>query len=718
MPGRRVVKIKKWVGEKLGWKSPNLHRALLALLIFAVITFILTVDFFPRRLGLEVGKPSPQTINAPRTIEFVDQERTEELRREAARNVEEVYKRDVTAITRVEEKIHGFFNAVRSVKQTYVPEASEETEEAVIQAQTNLLREKIERNFPDSFLRFCLTLFDSELAQLEKRTVEIASQVMAGNITEQALSAKREDLRRIAGQLNLDREEIDVVATVGSSFLEANYSYDAGQTEKLREEAASKVKDYTVRKVKGETIVREGEIVTEEQAKILKALGLLEERIDLGKTIGIIFLVLLALVALGIYLHEFRPDVFASPRLILLLGIILISVILMGKAIASSPLLPSHLIPLAAVAMLTTILFGPKLGVVMVLVVGLLTGQIVRNDLQYLTVAIFSGLFAVYLVHRIRHRSDLARAGIWISLVLALLCFATGLMVEVRLLEVLKDAAWGLVSGVSSAVITAGVLPFFELGFGITTDMRLIELSNPNHPLLRELMMKAPGTYSHSVMVANLAEAAAEAVGANPVLVRVAAYYHDIGKIKRPLFFVENQAGGENPHDHTNPNLSYLIVTAHVKEGVDMARKYKLPEEIIDIIQEHHGTSLVTYFYHRAKDMGGKDEISEGGFRYTGRKPRSKGAVLIMLADSVEAAARTVTNPSPNRLEQLARKIIHTKLDDGQLDESNLTLSDLEKVAKAFAHVLASIHHARLEYPESGVVQLKRRAITRGNPDK
>ncbi len=380
--------------------------------------------------------------------------------------------------------------------------------------------------------------------------------------------------------------------------------------------------------------------------------------------------------------------------------------------------LPSYVIPIAAIAMLTTILLNSRTAIVMVVVSSLITSVIAENSSQYITVSILGGLLAIYLVSKISSRTELTRAGIITGLGMAYLGFSVSLIAGMGIKDVLLASGWCLASGLSSAILTIGILPLIEAVFDITTDIRLLELSDPSQPILRELMMKAPGTYNHSIVAANLAEGAAEAVGAQPLLARVGCYYHDIGKIKRPFFFVENQLGCENPHDRTNPNLSYLIITAHVREGVEMAKRHKLPSEIIDIVREHHGTSVVTYFFHRAKERRDKEEVSESRFRYTGDKPHTKEAALVMLADSVEAAARTIAKPSPNRLEQLIKKIIRTKLEDGQLDESLLTLRDLEKIAKSFGQGLTTIYHSRIEYPEGDVVPFKRGMPAHGSYNK
>ncbi|MGH7751551.1 MAG: HDIG domain-containing metalloprotein, partial [Gemmatimonadales bacterium] len=264
--------------------------------------------------------------------------------------------------------------------------------------------------------------------------------------------------------------------------------------------------------------------------------------------------------------------------------------------------------------------------------------------------------------------------------------------------EIVRDAAVGMVNGVVVGIFAIGVLPYLENLFGLVTPIKLLELSNPGHPLLRRLQMEAPGTYHHSVIVANLAEAAADAIGADGLLVRVGTYYHDVGKIRRPVFFVENQIGVENPHERMSPSLSALTVAAHVRDGQDMAREYGLPNSVADFIPEHHGTTLITYFYHQAVERG--DEPEPAAFRYEGPKPQTRETAIVMLADAVEAAVRSLPRPTPDRIYEVVRRIIHERLEDGQLDECDLMFRDLEQIAQTFTRVLTGIFHPRIEYPD------------------
>ncbi len=355
---------------------------------------------------------------------------------------------------------------------------------------------------------------------------------------------------------------------------------------------------------------------------------------------------------------------------------------------------------------LISVLFDSRLAILINIILAVLAGVIAGGEFRFIVVALLGGLTAVFSVSRVHQRSDLTKSGFYVALantftIVAIFLFLTGFRLDY---EIIKDFSISLLSGIGnglfSAVMAIGLLPYLESGFGLTTAVSLLELANPNQPLLKQLLMKAPGTYHHSIIVANMAEAAAEVVGADPLLSRGGAYYHDIGKTKRPYFFIENQLGNENPHNKISASLSTLIITNHVKDGLEMAQQEKLPGIILDIIRQHHGTSLISYFYHQAVEKEKNEDVIEDNFRYEGPKPQTKEAAIIMLADSVEAAVRAMSKPVAGRVEGLTRKIIKDKLNDGQLDESDLTLKDLDKIADALTKVLSGIFHSRIEYPE------------------
>jgi len=261
----------------------------------------------------------------------------------------------------------------------------------------------------------------------------------------------------------------------------------------------------------------------------------------------------------------------------------------------------------------------------------------------------------------------------------------------------------GIGNGIFASVVAIGLLPYLENVFGVTTAITLLEMSNPNHPLLREMLLKAPGTYYHSMMVSNLAESAAESVNADALLTRVGAYYHDIGKLKRAYFFSENQLSGENPHNKLSPNLSALIIGAHPKDGLVIGKKHRLPENILDIAVQHHGTSMISFFYQKAVENNCRETIPPDKFRYEGPKPQTKEAAIIMLADAVEAGVRSISKPTGNRVETIVRRTTKEKLDDGQLDQSDLTLKELDLIVEAFIYIMSGIYHQRIEYPEKAL---------------
>lgn len=306
---------------------------------------------------------------------------------------------------------------------------------------------------------------------------------------------------------------------------------------------------------------------------------------------------------------------------------------------------------------------------------------------------------AIYL-RNMHQRNDIMKSGVYIGIVSSITVTAIGFLTSNNTLEILKGGGLTFVSNLFAGVLTIGLLPFFESAFDVVTVVKLLELSNPNNPLLKKILIEAPGTYNHSIQVANLAELAAEEVGGNPVLARIASYYHDAGKIKRPYFFKENQIGRDNPHDKISPNLSTLIITSHVKDGLELAKEYNLPKVIQDVIEQHHGTTLVKHFYITMKNSSDRpEEVKEDDFRYPGPIPNTKEGGIIMLADSVEAAVRSIHEPTKGKIEEMVNNIIKDKLNTGQLDDCNLTLKDINKIRQSFLKTLNSMYHSRIEYP-------------------
>ena len=418
--------------------------------------------------------------------------------------------------------------------------------------------------------------------------------------------------------------------------------------------------------------------------------------------LGMFILIALFVGVLLVYTWHFWPDFLTWKRLCLI-TLLIISTALIGRIIILLPQISNYFIPIAFLSILLSLLFAPYLSVTVTLVLAVLF-SISAKSLEILPTLIFGGMMGVYIASFVHQRTDLTRGGLYVGISNLCAVIATELINHRSLSEVASSGLWGMGNGIFSSILAMGVLPYLETYFGITTDIKLVELANLNLPLLKRLSIEAPGTYHHCVMVANLAEAAAEAVGANPILARVGAYYHDIGKVIRPYFFFENSgANKENYHEKITPNLSSTIIISHVKDGVELAQRSRLPQVVIDIIAQHHGNGLIAYFYREALMKMGKDRkevsINEENFRYPGPKPQTKEAAVVMLADSVEAAFRFSPQRTPKGVATQIKKVINNKLKDNQLDECDLTMRDTAKITEAFTRVLGGAVHTRGRYP-------------------
>lgn len=498
--------------------------------------------------------------------------------------------------------------------------------------------------------------------------------------------------------------------------LRPNLVFNQQETEEQRLAAEGQVAPVLFQIKKGEMVVREGERVTADQ--ILKLRAIRESGRDsrsLQTAAGLLICILLLVYVLFHFaqgnIRKFHPD---SRDLLFLTAVFLALFVLIKISIFISAAMGNtfsyvdssvyfYAIPFALGAMLVRIVLNSETALLFAVCCSVLVGVLFGNSLLMALYALVGSLVGAHGVRQCQTRSTLYRAGLWIGLAnMALLLgihFLSGRNFE---LELLWKLGFGFSGGLASAVFVNGTVPLVESFFKYTTDIKLLELANMNAPILRQLMIEAPGTYHHSILVGNLAESAAEAIRANPLLARVSAYYHDIGKIKKPLYFIENSGGQRNRHDKLAPSMSALILTSHVKDGVELAREHKLGAELIDIIQQHHGTTLIKFFYDRAKNQAdpGVQQIDERDYRYHGPKPQTREAALILLADAVEAASRTLTDPTPARIQGMVQKLINNIFIDGQLNECDLTLKDLNLIAKSFNRVLSGSFHQRVDYPE------------------
>jgi putative nucleotidyltransferase with HDIG domain len=451
----------------------------------------------------------------------------------------------------------------------------------------------------------------------------------------------------------------------------------------------------------GDVVLKKGELVTGEKVRILEELGLKRSIVSPFGVLYAFMFALILLAAVAMYLARFRRTFYDSPGLLLLLGSIFVTYAVVAKllAVASWSWSPfwGYLMPTAAVGIIVAVLFDSGTALVAVAICALLTGAATNGSYQLVAFSFLGGFFPSLYAARTSTRHELRRVGLYTAFWVALVAFAvTGL--SQRRHDLLVNAGIGFMNGTVSAVLAMGALPFLETTFRVTTHTWLLDLASPEQELLKDLATKAPGTYSHSVMVANLSEAAAREIGSDPLLARVTSYYHDIGKTKRPQFFVENQSYDFNPHSDLTANLSTLIIVSHVKDGVEMLQSNHFPPDLVEIISQHHGTSIVRYFYEKALDEE-TGRVDESTFRYHLSKPHRRTAGILMLADSVEATARTLQKPSASLIEQTVNRIVDAKISDGQLEECELTNDDLSKIKKAFTRILVSTYHLRVDYP-------------------
>lgn len=645
-------------------------------------------------VALRPGAVSTQDVVAPRTVEFVDRERTEALRKEVADAVPPVYRAVSDALDQAERQAKSLGDSVLALRADRSLAA-----QARAQALARL-------GLHGEALQAALNLDRRELLLARDAAVSALYRLMARPLRTEDLEAARRQAELVLREKGVRPPALPFARWLVERALRPNLVVDEAQTRRAREAARAGVEPVRVRVLKDEVVVRRGEVVTPEHVQKLQALGLAGSPWQWEKVVGTGLLVGLLVAILGAYLARFQPEVWQSPKLLGLLGL-LVWLGAAGTRLVAATLHPL-LLPAASVTMLLSVLLNAKVAVFAAGILAVLAGTLGSQDLRLAAVAYTGALVAVFSVRRIQRRTDLAYAGLVVGFANAAASLASDLLAGTPLREAALNAGVGVTGGVLCGVLATGALPYLEDLFGLVTPIKLLELSNPSHPLLRRLQLEAPGTYHHTLMVANLAEAAAEAVGADPLLARVGTYYHDVGKLRRPGFFVENQVGGHNPHDRMAPSLSALAVAAHVRDGLELARQYKLPQVVADFIPQHHGTTLMAYFYHRAVEQQ-QGPVDPEAFRYEGPKPRSREAAIVMLADGVEAAARSIQNPTPERIREVVRRIVHERLEDGQLDECDLTFRDLERISQVFTRLLVSMFHPRLEYPEVSLEAHRRR---------
>ncbi len=733
------VKLRNFRRKHLSF-SQNTQRIIWAVIFFILLSLTLTLDLIPNRIDLKAGQVSKNDITAPRTLTFLDEEKTEELKQMAAERAPKVYEEDSNINSTINRNLDIIFAAVKTEKNNFIEnkilkenkskaERNDENSEPnssnvenssfdfnnLTEEEKNSLtaniKSKINFDIEDRTISVLLNTDTEELNQLQKYSQNLITEQLSQRILPSDIPDASENLRQSAMELDISREQRLAVSSILTAVIEPNMFLNSEETEKRRQEAVSQVEPVKRTVRQGEIIVRKGDVVQPEDIVVLEKLGLQKSRINYLNIFGTLLIVLILILLLGFYFRKYQPDIWNSNTKILLIELLIFIVVMLAKifTIFQNPFM-DYLVPTAMASILLTVLIDSQTALISTIFLSFLIAPVFNMNTNIVLTSFLAGLVGVFSVSRVKERGDLIRAGFNVSLVLVFSIAGLSFLERTQdWMYLLWAVTGGILNGILVGVLANGFLPYLEDLFDMTSSVKLLELSNPSQPILKRLLVEAPGSYHHSIIVGNLAETAAENIGADALLARTGAYYHDIGKLKRPYFFSDNQFGGENPHDKTSPNLSSLIIKSHVKDGVELAEEYGLPSKIIDIIKQHHGTNLISYFYQQALQDDKHNNVEKSDFRYDGPKPQSREAAIIMLADIVEAAVRSknFNKNNHNRIEGFVRGLIKDKLIENQLDECDLTLKDLDTIASSFVKVLTGIYHQRVEYPENIIKEMK-----------
>jgi cyclic-di-AMP phosphodiesterase PgpH len=724
------------------------NRWTIAICVSAVLSFLLTpqVHFF--HPDYKVGSIAARDVRADRDFLVEDKVSTEQKRAEAIKDFKSVYDYDSdtpshlrAAVTRAFSSTEQANNASnnRSLKQLSLQQMRNNFENALGIALTDeefyiLQKYKFSPYISEKISRIIASIYSSALitnAEFTKKDVGNGIVIRDIKNQKERVESNLKSIQHIdnidAALLKkastiLDNASSDVkkvIVPLTKKLLQPNLTFNKNASERNKQIVLNDIKPVYFHVLKDEIIVREGEKISPlDQDKLEAFITSTGEKSF--SSISVFFGTFLLILSLSIILSYLTRISFQGKENIsdlAFLGVAIVLQIILVKAgificeaiNRAFPLFPTeayyYAIPFAAGAMLVGILINRNVAFIFSVYSSILAALLFEGKIGVMLFSLLGCVAASYHVSYSKRRSAFFKGGLLLSVIncttIMFLCLSSPSCSLVSATTII-NLAMGFMSGIFSAIIVAGMIPLFETLFNYTTDIKLLELANLNQPIFQRMIMEAPGTYHHSIIVASLVEAAAEAIGANPLLAKVSAYYHDIGKIKKPHYFIENQRNAENKHNKLSPRMSSLIITAHVKDGCELAHKDKLGTHITNIIREHHGTSLVSYFYDKAKRDRDSSirSLPESDFRYAGPKPQSREAGLVLLGDVIEASSRTLSNPSASRIKNLVRERIEKVLMDGQLDECKLTLYDLNIIAENFTRILNGIFHQRIDYPE------------------
>lgn len=737
MASKQPSKLSGFVYSNTGWKYSAATRYALFLLLGIVFYFSLSSDLLPKRYDIKVNTTSAKEITAPKQI--LDNKAKLKAQEAAAESVPNKY--EIIPI-RADSLVTSLLDRIDSLNQDDLISQSD---------KVGIYKDVIPQRANDFILNFINssrnagTYSDTLLDEIQSVIAEQAytipeeTYIKIPRLTSQDIIEMKQVAREIVIKLMNDQivdaqtvrakvaEQVSVSSLSQRTAREVtqelvrlvimpNKFFDEEATKEAKVQARENTPDVFIEQ--GDVLVAKGDTITPDMYALLDENGLLSNEVNYWPQFGLLLLSIMLSAGLMVFIRYSGGTAgfkYNNSQLLMLVLVFIITIFTMRLAAFLQTDVRSYvgfLAPVAIGAMLIAMLLDMTLAYFCSILFSVLSSIILnvqQNTVFDFTFGFFAlvvSYVAIFATHRAGQRSTLLKGGIMVSLFGCVTVFMLKLLGggEWNDTQTLYEVGFAFAGGLLTAVLVIGLMPFFEATFGILSALKLVELSNPNHPLLRKLLTETPGTYHHSVMVGNLSEAAAEAIGADGLLCRVGSYYHDIGKTKRPFYFIENQNNMENPHDSIEPALSKSIIVAHARDGVEMLKEYKLPKPIRDIAEQHHGTTFLHYFYHKAlklaEEKGTEPDFTEEDFRYPGPKAQSKEAAVVGIADSVEAAVRSLRKPTVVQVETMIEKIIKSRLDDHQFDECDLTIKELDIIARTLKETVMGIFHSRIEYPE------------------
>ncbi len=651
---------------------------------------------------------SKRDIIAQKTLTVEDVKRTEQHKKEVAQKVEPV-------MAPAEDEF--IKNNLQTLQTSVMQIRKKEVQEAVKKEEIGILFDLSDNSKKDFIINFLLKADENSLHEVFDKANLTLTNILRVGITERDYEKDNID-KIILNNLvsNVSKRQVSVIKAVLEQVIVPNLVVDEFATEIARKNAQNSVKPYEVVFQKGDKILFEGEPVTRLKRDALRQAGYNVYELNWTGLAAIYIIVFIGTFLFLCYMKFFEKE-FLEPKYLAVSAFLTLFLAFIGVILPTG--FSPYVIPIPAFLILMSIFTKPRIAFVATVILLSIMSIGYQYNIQYLVAFMVLSLFSVIAISQIRYaeRVDVIKTGFNIGLAGLLIVFSIYILekclIEVDNVLLIKNCSFILLNGIFSAIIASGLMPLLESMFKIITPYGLAELGDHNQKLLKRLQMDAPGTYHHSLMVSNLCEAAAEAIGADPILARVGALYHDIGKLKRPLFFVENQSYFliENPHNKFTPRISKMIITAHPKDGIEIAKEYRLPQVVQNFIIQHHGEGLASYFYNQAVQEEGVENVKEEQFRYPGPKPNTKETAILMIADAVESAVRSLKNPTPEEIENMINKIIVERLNDGQLSDSPLTLKDIKTIAATFSRILRGMQHNRIKYQENVAAEFQKDKI-------